>query len=129
VKRVIQKDKDGCGMACVAMIVGRDYDYACKKLFRTKSGRGTYTVTSDLIQAIRRARPKLRCGSHLIRFKKGESPREVGSDAILKVRPPNGKISTWHWVVWDKRRGRIIDPLPKPYKRLRKYSYLPVYRD
>jgi len=38
-KRIVQEDENGCGMACVAMIAGIDYNNACN-LFKTKSGRG-----------------------------------------------------------------------------------------
>ena len=53
--------------------------------------------------------------------------RNLTCDAVLKVWPRrNGR--DWHWVVWDARRRRVLDPLPEPYKHIKAISYLPVTR-
>jgi hypothetical protein len=133
-KQVFQKHENGCGMACVAMVAGVSYDTACNKLFRTKSGRGTYSNTSQIKKALRRA--DLRTSRKCIRFKNGGvwsskaskiSPI-LGTDAIMICRSKKQLgTGSWHWVVWDHRAKRLRDPQEHPLNR-KITSYLPVFR-
>lgn len=127
-KLVQEEDETGCGMACVAMLSGTDYFTSCRSFFRTKSGRGKLTSTKDVRVALRRA--GLSSGHRLTRFKKGETCAAMKTDAVLHVRPyRRRKAKIGHWVVWDSKNRKILDPKKKPYKRLWVHSYLPVYRN
>ena len=123
-KRVLQEDENGCGMACVAMLTGRDYPTACRKFFGKR--RGTYTDTKHLRHALGLA--GISSGDRLVRLKVGETCALIKTDAILKVRPRNRKTGSWHWVVWDAKRRIALDPRKRPYKNPTVYSYLPVCR-
>ena len=123
-KSVLQDDDHGCGMACVAMVTGLDYGTVCRKLFG--KSRGSYTNTADLKRALKLA--GIRCGDRLIRLKSSETSADIKTDAIFKIRPQNRKTGSWHWVVWDAKKGVFRDPSKKPYKKPRLYSYLPVQR-
>ena len=61
----------------------------------------------------------------------GESLRRLGkrpdwdldSYAILRI-PLAGTTRDWHWVVWDFRRGRVLDPEDPPRHKFEPTSYL-----
>ena len=123
-RHVIQKDENGCGMACVAMLAGVDYETSCKRLFRTKSGKGRYTHTKEIKAALRRA--GLRTDRRCVRFKKDEGPLILQFDAIMITRAAK-QHGTFHWVVWDSKARRVLDPDYEARKR-KFSSYLRVYR-
>lgn len=85
-------------------------------------GEVTGTKTKDLRRHLERFGCKVKSG-RLLPLRGHCS--ELTCDAILQVsRRMDG---TWHWVVWDSRRGRILDPLDPPLRR-RPESYLLVRR-
>ena len=51
--------------------------------------------------------------------------RDLTCHAELKVGPRRNRRD-WHWVVWETRRRRVLDPLPEPYKYIRAISNLLV---
>jgi hypothetical protein len=123
-RRVVQEDDTGCGVACVAMLGKVDYQDARKAMFARKGG---YTGTTKLRKGL--AKFGLDC-AELIQFRRNSkfsSHESLPFDAILKLIAPSHKPGYCHWVVWDSRLGRIQDPqsprFKKPYKIV---SYLEV---
>jgi len=117
-RRVQQLDDDGCGLACVAMVTGKTYP----------SIRRDYPdgVDGTHLRHLRRLLRKHRagCGDRMIPLRTRQ-PSDLPFDAIIKINPrQDGK--EWHWVIWDHRRRRILDPKNPPYKRLRYVSYVRV---
>ena len=121
IRRIIQKDEVGCGVACVSMMTGQSYTAVRQSMFPT--GECARTKTRDLQTALRTFGCDV--GERLNWIgKRHYSSLEL--DAVLKVCPK--KDGTWHWVVWDAGAKRILDPLEPPYKRIRAISYLRVTR-
>ncbi|MGO9005103.1 MAG: hypothetical protein ACLQB4_04975 [Beijerinckiaceae bacterium] len=110
-----------CGIACVAMLAGVRYSKALEafddKSSAAKNGNFAPALRDALIRLGRR--PSRR----LVKFR-GYSVLEY--DAILKVNLYNNGAE-WHWVAWDAKRKRILDPWEPPYiKRYRPVAVLPV---
>lgn len=112
-------------MCCVAIVAGVSYERAFVAVFPSKPPRQFWTTSRKLAAALkrfgikcdRRARPLF-----------GVNYCTLEHDAIL-VADKNPITWCWHWVVFDWRRKRVIDPAKKPRKRWRITSYLAIYRD
>ena len=117
-KRVVQKDEKGCGIACVAMLTGQSYGATRRLMY--PDDRVKATRTRDLSGAL----ASLGCevGDRLVPLRTRRF-QDLGCDAILKV---NKRRSKWHWVVWDHQRQRVLDPLEPPSPRIEASSYLRV---
>ena len=120
-RRIIQKDEVGCGVACVSMLTGQSYAAVRQSMFPT--GECVRTRSRDLRKALRTFGYDVGKRLNPLRTRHYSN---LEFDAILKVWPK--KDGTWHWVVWDARARRILDPLEPPYKRIRAISYLRVRR-
>ena len=120
-RRIVQKDDVGCGVACVSMLTGQSYAAVRRSMFPT--GESIGTKTKDLRKALRTFGCDV--GERLNPLRTRHYSK-LQFDAILKVWPK--KNGTWHWVVWDAGAKRILDPLEPPYKRIRAISYLRVTR-
>lgn len=119
---VRQRDKDGCGIACVATLGGLPYRRARIELFRRTGPRNSsLTNTGDLRRALKKR------GFRVSRRLKPLYRRQLidlKANAILKVNPkPNG---SWHWVIWDAKRRQILDPEGHRKRPYRYVSYLLV---
>ena len=121
-RRIRQKDDEGCGVACAAMLSGQSYAFVRKLMFAEKEVRAT--STKELIAAL--AAIGCRPATRLVPLR-SRGYRDLEFDAVLKIWPRQNNRN-WHWVVWDFRRKRVIDPLEPPYKRVRAISYLKVLR-
>ena len=66
----------------------------------------------------------LELAHHLVPFRSTKY-EDLEDNAILKVNPRRGGAE-WHWVVWDAKRRRLLDPRDPPYKRISACSYLRV---
>ena len=122
VRRIVQRDKTGCGVACVAMVVGASYAIVRGVMADDRST--IYANTKDVVKALRHF------GADLPRDRlvvlRGRNFRRLEYDAILKVNVR--KDGHWHWVVWDAKKQRVLDPKRRPYRTIRATSYLPVNR-
>ena len=49
---------------------------------------------------------------HLVPFRSTKY-EDLEDNAILKVNPRRGGAE-WHWVVWDAKRRRLLDPRDPP---------------
>ena len=115
-KRIVQKDELGCGIACVAMLTGRTYAATRDRMF--PDGRVKPTRTSILRDAL----VDLGCevGDGLVPLRT-QRYHDFDFDAVLKV---NKEGRNWHWVVWDARRRLVLDPLDPPCSNIEAISYL-----
>ena len=87
----------------------------------------TYTSAVRLIQGLRHFGAE--CPDWLVKALEGFCYQNLETDAVLNVwRREGAPLSESHWVVWDVRKRKFLDPLPVPYQRLRVSAYLPVKR-
>ena len=129
--RVLQDDATGCGLACVAMIVGKTYAEVKKIALDNKileEKKTFYTTSSDLINLL-----------NYFNFK-ADRGRKVGnwsSIQCLSIVAINFSESrnSWHWVVYvpDENKGYVLDPHKKikndkrvDFSRMRLRSYIPI---
>jgi hypothetical protein len=105
-KRISQLDEDGCGVACVAMIAGVSYHEARKRMFGDQNV--TVTRTRELREALRDF--GIACTGKLIPSTRRRHYKKLEQDAILKVKSLRSGKKDWHWMVWDNRRKRALDP-------------------
>ena len=120
IRRIVQKDPHGAGIACVAMLAGKSYEAVAREMF--PDGVVPHATTGDLKLAL--AAHGLEPARHPVPFRSTQY-RDLEDDAILKANPRRGGAE-WHWVVWDAERKRLLDPRDPPYKRIRACSYLRV---
>lgn len=96
VRKIRQKDPLGCGVACVAMVTGRDYA-TVRQMFLdaqigTRKGRPLATNFTELQKAL----ALLGVDSQRKRFEGWDSIQGVG---IVAVESCEGGSNSWHWVV------------------------------
>lgn len=106
-KRVIQKDASGCGIACVAMVAGVPYDRVMKvaaSLSLFKGRKGFYTFPSELVALLAAFGIKSRFRWHPWRW----STLTSLSIAGIHYRESD---RSWHWVVYvpDPQGGYVLD--------------------
>lgn len=102
IRKVRQLDDFGCGVACLAMVVGITYNEA-RAIFiglgldrQNIPGRSPFASTfSQLRQAIATST------THTARMRKWTGWKQIQQHAILKVSSSNGG-SNWHWVVAER---------------------------
>lgn len=105
-KRVTQKRGTDCGIACVAMVAGVSYEEAEKAMGAAAHSR---TQVADLRRALRKLGYSL---GHRSIPVAPERLQYLTFDCILKTKP-GPKSGNWHWMVWDSRAQKILDPQPK----------------
>ncbi len=118
-----QEDDTGCGIACVSMITGKDYQEVKSVLMKLKgwknSDRNLYTRATDLSPLLGKFGIKSE-------IKKSSSWQDITGASIVGVDRKNGYF---HWVVSikDSKRFIIIDPkngdVLNGYKSIRKKRY------
>jgi hypothetical protein len=106
---IVQRDEEGCGIACVAMLKGISYAAARRLMFGNNKVK--HTQTRDLVSALKclglmpQKKQLTSFGKRYARYS------ELPENAILKANPRKGG-RYWHWIVWDVRRKKLLDPLP-----------------
>ena len=131
IKRIIQDDASGCGLACVAMIVGATYAEVKKVALDNgilEEKRTFYTISRDLISLL-----------NYFNFKaeRGRKVSHWSSIQSLSIVAINFRESSnsWHWVVYvpDENQGYVLDPHKKIKKeqrrdlsRMKLRSYIPI---
>lgn len=127
-KRIKQKDRTGCGIACVAMVAKKTCAQVKKKMqslgcFEDNKKNVFFTEYSDLKKALKAYKIK---SSRVYNKKNWESIRK---NAIVAINH-NKKRDEWHWVIYDKKKGGVFDPRSKkPHrditdKRMKIMSYM-----
>ena len=131
IKRILQEDATGCGLACIAMIVGETYAEVKKIALDNEileEKRTFYTTSSDLITIL----------DHFhVKAKKGRKVSHWPSVQTLSIVAINYKENndSWHWVVYvpDENQGYVLDPHKKikndqrvDFSRMKLRSYIPI---
>lgn len=113
IRRVQQRDEDGCGIACVAMVTGKTYPQA-KKFFQEQVFLPTDRKLLTRHYQLRRALRKLRMNTEKRAFRNWRSIENL-SIVPINRRQDGG----WHWVVYIPNGSRpyILDPAPGKGKR------------
>lgn len=102
IRRVRQRYRSDCGVACVAMLAGVQYWQAFDAFEFSEEGNGFYTGHGHLVEALEKL------GCQVIR-KRFTSWEDVPGSAILPVNHRCNRCN-FHWVVYDGRE--ILDPYP-----------------
>ena len=116
-KRVIQEDEAGCGIACVAMVTGKTYlqakRYFEESVFQPKDKK-PHTRHYQLHRALR----KLGIATEKRPFRHW---RSIETDAIVPIN--RRRDGGWHLVVFVQEGNRpyILDPAPG--KGRRRYEF------
>jgi hypothetical protein len=104
-KRIIQKHDNSCGQTCVAMMARVAYEDVIDFMGRS------YTDTRKVRNGLQKF--GLRSARRLVPFrgnKKYGDYKDLPADAILKLVSSRHRGGTFHWVVWDAKRKKILDP-------------------
>lgn len=112
ISRIRQKHKNGCAVACVAMVAVLSYDEALKLTHPFRKPRQHTTTDLDkLIHVLE----KLHLGPIIQEKRKISSIKKT---AILAINCGSSKRPWYHAVVWDPESKKIIDPDgKKPWPR------------
>lgn len=133
VRRILQEDSTGCGLACVAMVAGTSY--AKVKAIAIRLGIAGerppyYTSAKNLSMLMRELGLRSSKERMLSDWKAFSSPSIVGINF-------NEKHRTWHWVVYvpSADGGYVLDPKKviksarrTDFSRMRPRSYIPMLR-
>ena len=131
IKRVIQEDSTGCGIACIAMVAGISYAEAKQITLNNeilkKSVKNFYTTTKDLVNVL---------NSIGIESSKGRKVRYWSSINTISIVGINflETTDTWHWVLFipNEDTGYVLDPSKRvktekrtePYRVCRRLTFL-----
>lgn len=131
-KRVIQKDRTGCGLACIAMLAGRTYQEVRKAavaLNIEKAGEFyTHAIHLKELGAVFNIHIPAK------RWRVFRSWGELPDTALVAINPRDGGLY-WHWVVFMRRDGSefVLDPRESvkterrtDFGRMRAARFLPV---
>jgi hypothetical protein len=108
-----QRHDNSCGQTCVAMLAMLpDAEEVIEYM-----GKGR-TNTRKIRKGLRKF--GLKSAKRLERFRRNgdyHSYKELDVDAVLKlVDPKIHRPGTYHWVVWDSKRRKRLDPQRPRYK-------------
>lgn len=134
-RRVVQKDSSGCGIACAAMLGGVTYLRARKKaveLGLVPDGDGDYYTESWQLRTL-----LSELGVNSKRGRKVGQWSSIKSASIVGInyRAPNGQDPAWHWVIFvpTEAGGYVLDPLKRirsarrtDFGRMHPFRYIPT---
>ncbi len=109
IRRIVQKDRTGCGLACIAMLAECEYSQVKKaylELFERASNDEYYTRAPDLRKLGQAF--SLDIGGRRRKFKNFQDLPKLAILAI-NYREDEG---TWHWVVFCRTADEkfVLDP-------------------
>ena len=131
IRRVVQVDSTGCGIACVAMITGKFYKDIKQvglenDIFSTK--KALYTDTADIVKMLKIL------GIPTEKGRKVSNWDTIKSISIVGINYRESS-DTWHWEVYipNEEEGYVLDPNKKikndkrtDFSRMKLRSYIPV---
>ena len=131
IRRIVQKDSTGCGIACVAMLCGNTYSQV--KAIATDFGfvpnnYGHSTESWQLRELLSHFGVKSDRGRRLSHW------HSLNCFCIVGINY-NKNSDKWHWVVYvpDESGGYILDPMGtiktserRDFNRMRPKSFVPV---
>lgn len=137
-QRLVQKHKTACGIACIAMLTGTRYsavmknaeeilhdDFGYKSNFRTTASQLRQLAVASDVHLSRKIPFRNIRRTKLEFFELCMMDRRPSCHAIVAVNP-NADRTTWHWVLWDHERHRILDPKDPPYKMVAPFYDLKI---
>ena len=117
IKLVLQEDPSGCGIACLAIILGCSYSRAKSLAFgATYPGYDFRTTTKDLVRVLRSQGASVH--DRLTRSSGNWS--DLPDLCIVKIVEGGCAPRDWHWVVFARgvRGSVVLDPARDvPWKR------------
>lgn len=115
-KKINQKNPTDCGICCIAMLLDIDYNEALEiaKPYMNNDCSIDFEKLQDCL--IENA-----CA---IRVSEG-MPDKKSKDGILEIKLPNGNF---HYVVWDSKNKKIIDPQAVEAKEFVPLRFIEVER-
>ena len=132
-KRVVQKDATGCGLACIAMVAGVSYTQAKKAAVKSRvvdENQPYYTNSGQLARILEELGGSAEKGRRLSHWS------SLTSLCIVGIGYKEAE-DTWHWVVFvpDRTGGHVLDPRKsvttnrrKDFSRMVPHRYIPVTR-
>ena len=117
IRRVQQRDDNGCGIACVAMVTGKTYRQA-KKFFLDHVFLPTEKKPHTRHYQLRRALRDLRIRTEKRTFRNWRSIESLSIVAINR-RQDGG----WHWVIFVPNGARPYILNPMTGKNRRRYDF------
>jgi hypothetical protein len=108
-KSLKQQHDYSCGQTCVAMLTGASYKAVIKFMGSAS------TDTSKIRRGLNRF--KVKSATRLKQFRGNEqypNYKKLDFDAVLKMKH-RGR-SMYHWIVWDSKRGKCLDPQNPSFK-------------
>lgn len=129
-RRIVQKDPSGCGIACAAMIAGATYAAARKSAIElgiVENEPPHNTESRDLIALL---------GSLGVTACRGRRVSHWSSLRMLSIVGINYRASDegWHWVVYvpNPQGGYVLDPNTRiqanrrtDFSRMKPHRYIP----
>ena len=121
IKRIVQKDDTGCGIACVAMLSGRPYAEV-KQIFVEQIFTSPRQYFGTYHREVEQALHILGFNTKRRRFR---GWRKIQSCAIVAIERRKNKTD-WHWVVFVCRgkEAFAIDPMPGYNKYIRDFRLI-----
>ena len=123
-KEIKQKGSKDCGAACIAMIAEVKYERAYAALY--KWDKPWAADFSEMKRALKRLKIKTSPSLQSC-FGNPDDHLTTKFDAIVRVNHRKA-AKEGHWVVWDSQASKFLDPLKKPYKKLRVHAYIKIVR-
>jgi len=107
-RHILQRHWDGCGIAALAMVLDKTYNEVLEIVHPDREPRGSCsTETKEIYETLKAQNVKFRI-TH-----PNELPLFPSNDAIVYIawrwRLPWG-LYGGHWIVWDHKRQRYLDP-------------------
>lgn len=120
-KFVKQRQDDDCGYACIAMVSNKTYKEVKSVCFKSSWGMDTETLIQNLNKL------EVSTAERFIPFRKYKW-NSLRSDAILRCKfwDEDFEKFVWHYVVWDSKRKRVLDPNKEDISNYIITSYLKI---
>ena len=122
---VHQKNSSGCGIACIAMMLGKSYSQTKSKLMHVDNciTRNRFRINEEELEnALNHFKIKLHNPT------KTRSWQRVTQTSIVQINKIGDR---WHWVVFDSKQGKVRDPQSDgefrcDFSRMRISAFWPV---
>lgn len=99
VKKIMQRDRFGCGVACAAMVAGTSYDSA-RRIFSESGLAAKNRPFATNFSELRHCLKLLGIDSTLRRWSSWDDLDDLGIVAVSSSQ--NSSTRNWHWVVCER---------------------------
>jgi ABC-type bacteriocin/lantibiotic exporter with double-glycine peptidase domain len=113
-KKIKQRHRTSCGIACFAMVTGISYNKSIKKVFPRRKPYSLLTTNAlMLIKALLKLKLDVNC------YDSERNIYDIKYKAILIIKAKKGD---GHAVAWDPKLKRILDPDRKRPLSIKSYN-------